>query len=160
MSYQPLWDIWCQIHFYTNNQFYFKKFSLAWVHSLIVKNISISSYSVQSNSSNSNNSVYYEYRFCLHTVKTVLFQTIQFSICTQFSSIWPIDRTLSGAIPPGQSGLGSDGNEGIFHIPQSCSITGTSDYLVSYPGHSFGGRGLTPMQRCSRYILLPKWLGK
>ena len=32
--------------FYTNNQFYFKQFSLAWVHSLIIKNISISSYSV------------------------------------------------------------------------------------------------------------------
>ena len=32
--------------FYSNDQFYFKQFSLAWVHSLIVKNISISSYSV------------------------------------------------------------------------------------------------------------------
>ena len=32
--------------FYTNNQFNFKQFSLAWVRSLIVKNISISSYSV------------------------------------------------------------------------------------------------------------------
>ena len=32
--------------FYTNNQFYFKQFSLAWVHGLIVQNISISSYSV------------------------------------------------------------------------------------------------------------------
>ena len=31
---------------YENNQSYFKQFSLAWVHSLIVKNISISSYSV------------------------------------------------------------------------------------------------------------------
>ena len=30
-------------------------------------------------------------------VKTILFQAIQFSISTQFSSIWPIDRTLSGA---------------------------------------------------------------
>ena len=40
-----------------NNQFYFKQFSLALVHSLIVKNISISSYSVYSNSSNSTNSV-------------------------------------------------------------------------------------------------------
>ena len=39
--------------FYANNQFYFKQFSLAWVHSLIVKNISISSYSVYANSSNS-----------------------------------------------------------------------------------------------------------
>ena len=45
------------MHFYTNNQFYFKQLSLAWVQSLIVKNISISSYSVYSNSSNSNNSV-------------------------------------------------------------------------------------------------------
>ena len=34
-------------------QFYFKQFSLAWIHSLIVKNIYISSYSVYSNSSNS-----------------------------------------------------------------------------------------------------------
>ena len=32
--------------FHTNNQFYFKQFSLAWVHSLIVKNNSISSYAV------------------------------------------------------------------------------------------------------------------
>ena len=38
-------------------QFYFKQFSLAWVYSLIVKNISISNYTVFSNSSNSNNSV-------------------------------------------------------------------------------------------------------
>ena len=29
-------------------------------------------------------------------VKSVLFQTIQFSISTQISSIWPIDRTLLG----------------------------------------------------------------
>ena len=43
--------------FYVNNQFYFKQFSLAWVHSLIVKNISISNYLVYSNSSNSDNSV-------------------------------------------------------------------------------------------------------
>ena len=32
--------------------------------------------------------------------KTVLFQTIRFSISTQFSSIWPIDRALSGAAIP------------------------------------------------------------
>ena len=30
--------------FYANNQLYFKQISLAWVYSLIVKNISISSY--------------------------------------------------------------------------------------------------------------------
>ena len=39
--------------------------------------------------------------------KTVLFQTIQLSIFTQFSSFWPIDRTLSGVTTPGQSGSGS-----------------------------------------------------
>ena len=31
--------------FYTNNQFYFKQFSLTWVHSIILKNTFISSYS-------------------------------------------------------------------------------------------------------------------
>ena len=45
-------------------------------------------------------------------VKTVLFQTIQ------FSSIWLIDRSLSGATTPGQSGPGSIGYEGVLHTPQ------------------------------------------
>ena len=51
----------------------------------------------------------------------------------QFSSIWPIDRTLSGATTPGQSGPRSDGNERVLCIPQSSSITGTSlpDYIWS-----------------------------
>ena len=39
--------------FVQNNQFYFKQFILAWVHNLIVKNISISNYSVYSSSSSS-----------------------------------------------------------------------------------------------------------
>ena len=34
-------------------------------------------------------------------IQTVLFWTIHFSISTQFSSIWPIERTLSGAITQG-----------------------------------------------------------
>ena len=35
---------------------------------------------------------------------------------------------------------GSDGNKGVFHIPQSSSITGTSpsDGLMLYQGQSFG----------------------
>ena len=37
-----------------------------------------------------------------------------------------IDRALSGAIISGQSGLGSNGNEGLLRIPQSSIITGTS----------------------------------
>ena len=62
----------------------------------------------------------------LNKTKTDQFQTIQFSINTQFSSIWPIDRTLSGATTLGKSWPGSDGNEGILHIPQSSGITGVS----------------------------------
>ena len=41
-----------QSYFHTNKPFHFKEFSLARQYSLIVKNISISSYSVHSNSSN------------------------------------------------------------------------------------------------------------
>ena len=54
------------------------------------------------------------------------------------SSIWPIDRTLSGVATSSQNGLGSDDNEGQVRIPQSSSITGasTADCWVSYPGHS------------------------
>ena len=47
-------------------------------------------------------------------VKTILFQSIQFSISTQFSSILPIDRTLSGAITPGQTETECDGNEEVL----------------------------------------------
>ena len=64
----------------------------------------------------------------------------QFS--TQFNSIWPIDRTLLAATTSGQSEPGSDGNEGVPHIPQSSSITGTSlsNCLVSYPGQQPTGK--------------------
>ena len=50
--------------------------------------------------------------------------------------ICPIDKIISGAITPGQSVPGSDGNEGVLRIPQSSSITGASpsDCLVSCPG--------------------------
>ena len=67
-----------------------------------------------------------------------LFQTIQFSISSQFSCFGPIDRTVSGATTPAQSGPGSDGNEGALLIPQSSSITGTlpSDCSVLCTGYS------------------------
>ena len=73
-------------------------------------------------------------------LKTVLFQTIQFRISMQFSSIWPIDRTLSGATTLGQSGPRSDGSKEILRIPQNVSLTwaSPSDCLMSYPGHSLG----------------------
>ena len=61
--------------------------------------------------------------FILLNVKTVLFQTIQFSISMQFSSIWLIERTLSGAITLGQNEPGNDGNEGVLRIPKSWNLT-------------------------------------
>ena len=48
------------------------------------------------------------------------------------SSIWPIDRTLSGATILGQIRPASEGNEGVLCITGGVS---SSDCLVSYPGH-------------------------
>ena len=92
-----------------SQQFYFKQISLSEVHSFNVKNSSISNYSVGS-----------------LNIKTVLFQAIQFSISTQFSSIWGIDGTQSGANTPGKSRPGSDGNEGVLRIPQGSDIIGNT----------------------------------
>ena len=63
--------------------------------------------------------------------------TIQFNISNfAHSSIWSINRTLLGTTTPGQSGSGSNGNEGVLQIPQSFRIGTSSDGLVSYPGHT------------------------
>ena len=58
----------------------------------------------------------------------------------QFSSIRPIDKTLSVAPPPGQSGPRSDGNERVLHITKISRISETSpsECSVSYAGHSLG----------------------
>ena len=53
------------------------------------------------------------------------------------SSIWSIDKALSGATTPGQNGPGSNGNERVLHFPQSSKKgPSPSDGLMSYPGHS------------------------
>ena len=51
-----------------------------------------------------------------------------------------MDRTLPGSTTLGQSGLGSNGNEGTLRILQNSSITGASlsDCLISYPGDLMG----------------------
>ena len=74
--------------------------------------------------------------------------------------IWPIDRALSGATTLGQSGPGSNGNEGILYIPQISSITGVSpsNCLVSYTGHSLEGWFL-PLCRDAVGVSYPSWLG-
>ena len=111
-----------------SKQFCFKLFNLAY------KNGSIS-----------NNSVEHKY--------AVLLQTIQFCIITQFSSIWTINRALSGSTTLGQSGSRSDGNEGVLWIPQRSSInrTSPSDCWVSYLGLSL--ENLTLLKRSSRCFL-------
>ena len=52
-----------------------------------------------------------------------------------------MDRTLSAATTPGQSGPGSNGNEGVLRILQSYSIieASFSDCLMSYSRHSLVG---------------------
>ena len=52
------------------------------------------------------------------------------------SSIWPTERTLSGATPPSQSVPENNGNKGVFHIPQiSKSRVSSSDGLILYLRH-------------------------
>ena len=51
--------------------------------------------------------------------KTVPFQTSQFCIRMQFSYMLPIDRALSGATIPYQSGPGSNNNEGGPAFPKA-----------------------------------------
>ena len=100
-------------------------------YGLIVKNISISSYSVYS---------------------------IHFSISMLLVLFNPWIGPYQVLPLRGQSGPGSNGNEGVLRIPQSSSTAGISpsDCSVSYPGHSLGGGCLTPLQRCSQCILQPQ----
>ena len=59
--------------------------------------------------------------------------------------------TLTGATTRGQSGPGSNGNEGVLLIPQSSKAGASpSDGLVSYLG---------PSLRCSQCILQPQATG-
>ena len=94
------------------------------------------------------------------TSKIVLFLIIQFCISMQLSSIWLIDRTLSGATTPGQNGPVSNSNEEVLRFVQSSSITGTSssDFFVSYQDTRCGG--ITPLQRSSQCILQPQPSGQ
>ena len=84
------------------------------------------------------------------------------NINTQFSSIWPIYRTLSDDTSPGQNGPGSDGNEGVLCVLQCSSITGTSpsDCLVSYPRHTLVGGSYPSAEKQSVYSTTPSTWAK
>ena len=117
-------------------------------------------------SSISNNSIYLSKTFlfqAIQFIQTVLIQPIQFSIniSMQFSSIQHIDRALSGATTPAQSGPGRNGNEGVIHTPQSSSITGTlpSNCLYHIQDTHFGGGGVLPFCRGAVAVFYsPSWL--
>ena len=65
--------------------------------------------------------------------KTDIFQTIQFSVSTLLSSIWPLDKSLQALPLRARVDLRAMAINDIFRIPQSSSITGVlpSDCLVS-----------------------------
>ena len=68
----------------------------------------------------------------------------KYTVWMSNSSLWAIDKTLSGAT----NGTGSDDIDGVFYILQSSSITeASSSYsLMSYPWHLLGG-GSYPLCR-------------
>ena len=75
-----------------------------------------------------------------------------------FSSIWTIDRTLSGATTPNQSGPRSDGNEEVLCIPPNPALL--------EPHHMFSVisrtlvRGILPLYRGADGVFCsPNWLG-
>ena len=75
------------------------------------------------------------------------------------SCIWSIDRTLSGATTPCQSGPRSDGNQGVLRIIQSSSITGTSPLGCLVLNQDT--RWVLPLvQRGSRYNLQSQLTGQ
>ena len=55
----------------------------------------------------------------------LLQQSIQFRVSTQFSSIWSIDRVLSGATNPGQSEPWTDGNKGYSAFSKAPALLET-----------------------------------
>ena len=77
-------------------------------------------------------------------VSSIAIQQSQFNSSHFFAhigcSIWPIDRTRSFATTPGQSGTGSNVNEGVLYMPQIFKTRSLpSDCLMSYRGHSLVG---------------------
>ena len=74
-----------------------------------------------------------------------------------FSSIWPIDRTLSGATTLSQSWTGIYCIKGLLRILQNSCITETtlSECLVLYLGHSLGWGSYSSAEWQSEYSTAP-----
>ena len=85
--------------------------------------------------------------------QTVLFLTIQFGmsfVCTQFKcqtcSIWPIDRTLSGATTPTWVDLGAMAMKGYSTFPKAKTLPEPRHLTVSYCRHLFGGMSYSSVE--------------
>ena len=105
----------CVKHFYFKLFSLFKQFNLVSI--IFVHTVKCQNSSIKKN------------QYGLITVsisKTVPIQINHFCISTQFSSICPIDRNLSGATTLSHSEPGNEGNGGVLRIPQSSNITGAS----------------------------------
>ena len=84
--------------------------------------------------------------------KTGLLQTIHFNISTLFSSVWPIDKTLSGATTPGRVDLGVMAMKGTSYSAKLQDYWGLTIRLFRViSGYSLGC--LAPLQRRSQCIL-------
>ena len=91
------------------NQLSIEQYSLVWFDFMAYQPLSVindKSTFIHIKNFISNNSVQ-------HT-KRVPSQTIQSSISTQFSSIWPLDMTLLGVTTPSLTGPGSNSNEEVL----------------------------------------------
>ena len=89
-------------------------------------------------------------------MKIVLFQVIQFSISTQFSSIQPIDRTQSGATT---LDLGAMAMKGYSAFPRALALLEPRHQGVTYQDTLCEG-GLTPLHRRGRNVPLPQATGQ
>ena len=82
----------------------------------------------------------------------VLMQIIQFSISTQFNSIWPIDRTLSGATTLSRVDLGTLGMNEYFNFPKAPALLEPHHRIVCVISRTLvGGRS---SQRLTKVIVV------
>ena len=70
-----------------------------------------------------------------------------------------MERALSGATTPGQSGPKNNGNEKIPRIAQTPGLLAPHHQIVWDHLLDTRWRSLTPLQKCSRSILKPQPTG-
>ena len=88
-------------------------------------------------------------------LKIALFQIIKFNVSTLISSIWPIDRTLSGATIPRPEWTWELWHyKSTSHFPKLLTTR-----VFRVPSWALARVGHSPLQRCSRCILQHKQLG-